>query len=385
MRFFLRGETVTVKAGYRSSITIPTAPTWRLLDADGRSVLTGTSTLNNQNQWTATVSLPLSYPVQIGVDEEMTLEFEGTDTRGRVQVATTTMYLHSAVEEWRSYGLLIQAGAVELKESAVFPSVPTSVVLKILEGYGDASLPLRGNITVTNPTFSFFTSSGYAYDFTLPITTPITEHSGGMYPFQLQVTANFSGGKTDTITKPVYVLTRRILNLVTSLKRFLDKARIQELDQNLQWQDDEYVHFILEGCSYLNGIKDLTFWTPENFPTPLESYLVQAAAWTALNARYLAEGMTSFEFNGANTQLTYNRREAIQVKMDELRSVLDTNFLIAKTAAIRRFGVGTAPAGAVGITPNRVGSIGVQLGPNTNRSGFYNRNRSQGSSGTWRF
>jgi hypothetical protein len=258
-----------------------------------------------------------------------------------------------------------------LLDTVFYPSVPTSIEYSLREGYGEGAVLYSG--TMSNPAFSSVTSQGYAYSISLPITTPLVKQSGGMFPYQFHVKAYFSSGPADFLVKPVYVLTPLVGTHVNSLMRYLDKARIKELDPSLQYSPEEMVHFLIEGINYINSVGTPSMYTLDAMPPTLYSLLVYAAAFAALNARYLAEGMNSFEFTGANTQLSFNRKEVLQTKMSELQSMLDTQLPNAKKAAIVSFGPGTAPEAAIasGMTMRRkLGSIGLTVGPTTNSSRF---------------
>lgn len=362
-----KGETRQFSVKFPSNLT--ETPSWTLFDEDDTLVFSGVASLGSDGRWNATITVPTTTRLNNG-EETWTLEFEATTTANRQLARQIELTVHDNVDTWRAFGLSFRPNASSLDDIVVYPDQPSRISILLRDGYDAGNMNIASTI-LTNPSPLSSTSNGYAYRISLPLSgVSLSTQSGGYYPYQFEVTAGFPTAPDDVNVKPVYLMTPSVITQVISLKRYLDKARLDEIDPNLQWGDEELVHFLMEGVQYINSVKDLSFWTIANIPPPLYSPLLMSAAWHALNARFIAEGMVNFDFQGSNTQLSFNRRDAIQTKMDELRSVLDNNLIPTKTAAFRTYGPGVAPPGINGATQKAIGSLGVAYTPNLNRTYF---------------
>lgn len=378
----IKGETATLAMRMPSEVVSP--PSWTLYDRNAVEVLTGFADQQTNNMWSATITVPPT-AVLVGGEETWELEFSSMPGLGRSITKSLFVTVTDAFDQWQSHGLLYKAGAASIKHTLFYDSLPSSIVLALNEGYDTEDATPLFEQTLTDPTAASVTSRGYAFSVSLPV-TGISKNSGaGRYPYQLSVTATFADLPNDEAVIPVYVMTPQIARYVNDLTRYLDKARLVEVDANLQWATDELVHYVLNGVEYINGVKEPSFWSVHDIPIQLQGYVSMAAAWVALNARFLAEGMTNFEFQGSNTQLNFNRRDAVQTKMDELRSVLEGALPQAKTATIRTYGAGVPPSGLPGVGKrSSPGRLGVGYGPMINRSNWPTLGVGSGSNGRWR-
>lgn len=152
---------------------------------------------------------------------------------------------------------------------------------------------------------------------------------------------------------------------------YLDKARLIEVDPTLQWRDEELAIALISGIDHINNHPTVyTFWTVEDIPTPIHSAVEKAAAFYALNTRYLAEGFNAFEFQGLSTSLSMDRRETITYKIEELKAYLDTNLTNMKSLAIATFGKGTPDQSVTTASKDHRALLVTQPSPVHNRYGY---------------
>ena len=370
----IKGETAVVSIKFPTTAAIIGAPTWALFDWNGNELLTGVASQNAEGVWSASITIPTTMPIP-GGEGELTLEFVGAAGDGTRYIRSKAIVVVDTADQWRDFGMLYSVGAPAITDFVFFDAQPTTITMTLREGYGSAPIPVA-SVTTSPSLYDVVTTAGFGYKMVLPIASGlVTDMSGGLYPYQLVTEATFaqnSGRPPVTQIIPVQVVTPQLVTYMNTLKRFLDKARLDEIDPNLQWHDEELAHFVLEGVNLLNGMGDTTFWTVKQWPSTLLSHLWQAAAFIALNARFLAEGLNAFEFQGSNTQLSFNRRDVVQTKMDELNNLLNQHFPTAKSAAIRAFGKGNPPPGASlpALVAGNIGIIGIARSPNNNYTFF---------------
>lgn len=367
---YLKGETTRIRTKFPSKVTVSGQPTWTLYDWDDDPLANGVATFTSDRMWEAEFTLPKNLSIPDG-EQELLLEYTAIDAKGGTHTRSKTILVVDGLAQWQDFGVLVHSGSSVVDTTVFFDAQATGITLTLREGYGDTPIVLSTQtVAGTNLVYDTVTSIGFGYNRSLTLGAPLVNQSqGGMVPYQLVIEATFAAPrKPKIIIKPVYVLTPKMVTLVTAMSRYLDKARLDDIDKALQWSEEEMLHFLVQGINFINGIGEASFWTLSIYPPNLQNHLFMAASWEALNARFLAEGMNSFEFQGANTQLTFNRRDAIQTKMDELRGVLDQYLPAAKAAAIRTFGPGVAPPGSMPVAQNGLGVLGVALGPMTNRT-----------------
>lgn len=384
LKSLIKNETAVITTRFPSNVVIAGSPTWRLMTWNDLELLTGTASLNGSGVWSASVTVPKNLIIPNG-EAELTVEFIATDTTGKGHIRSKVLSVIDVADDFQDYGIMYRAGDTSVDTMVFYDIQPTTITTTLREGYGDSPIVIATN-TISPGTngYDVLTSKGYGYNVTVPIAADrIKDQSGGVWPYQYVIEATFAGGRPKAYDiQPVEVMTPQIVMYVNSAMRLLDKARLTEIDQTLQWHEEEMAHFVLEGVSYLNGMGDVTYWTSSKWPSSLLSHLKHATAFIALNARYMAEGLNSFEFQGSNTQFSFNRQQVIQTKMEEMRSLIDQQFLTAKSAAIRAYGKGNAPPGITPVGTQNLGNLGLAFGPNTNRTYYYTGYR-PGS--TWRY
>lgn len=374
LKTLVKNETAVISTKFPESMV--GAPTWRLLTWNDDELLTGTASLNGSGLWSASITVPKALVIPNG-EAELTIEFIGVGVSSKTHVRSKTVSVVDAVDDWQNVGLLYNTGGTILETYAFYDVEPVSITATLREGYGATPINVASSLVTLAPgAYSVLTSKGYGYKVSLPMTPGrVTDQSGGIYPYQFVIEAAFNsnlGRTADMVILPVQVVTPQIIYYVNSAMRLLDKARLDEIDPSLQWHDEEMVHFVLEAVNYLNGLGAESYWTAAAYPPTLLNHLSTATAMLAIQSRLLAEGLTSFEFQGSNTQLSFNRQPALQNAMDTLNARLEQHWPTAKSAALRAFGKGNPPPGMSTAPGMNLGWNGFALGPTTNRTYYAN-------------
>lgn len=366
-----KGEQVTIAVAFKDKSTGLAAnfvnpPTWTLYNEDDKVIQTGTA-LAAGSKWTATFTIPTNYVVDEG-SEDLEIEFYGTDAKKRSYSRAKAITLLDEHEGFKPLGLVYSLLTPEpLIDTIILPKPAVdSIQATIFTPFDSPKFIMP---TITNPTHIQKTSEGYLFEVTLDINDELATSVAYNDPMLLSITAKMTGvGKAHNEIHPVYVLNAKLARLANSMEQFLNKAQLREIDPSLQWHLSEYLHYLQEGMKHINSIGEpSTFWNLNAYPSSMQQYLLYAALLHALNARYLAEGFNAFQFNGLNTTLDFDRREAITYKIEEMKEFLQ-NLPAAKAAAVNSFGVGTPPADS-GETAGAAANssvLGVQISPVTN-------------------
>lgn len=371
-----KGQPVTLSFSFKKNgqfAVFTNPPIWALFTSAGKRLQTGTAVSNGTN-WEASITVPLGFLLPDSGIEILSFEATGIDNKNRSFSYSKEIEL---VEESNSYvptGVVYNmlSSSQPLTDSFILPYQQVAeLVVSLKTPFDDDVFP--PTIT-TNVQASNITSNGYNFIFTVgrPVFPYIYND-----PFLLVIEAKKDVDTTIPHIEihPVYVLNARTATLANSLEQYLNKARLEEIDPSLQFSTADYLHYIYEGIKIINAKDEGTFWTIKDLPLNLQQYLFAAAAWTALNARYLAEGQNAFEFQGMNTSLNYNRNESISTKMQEQQGYLDNGLSAAKKSAIARVGKGTPPPGSTNQNLNlaNVGLTRIGGSMLTGRYGRVNR------------
>lgn len=146
----------------------------------------------------------------------------------------------------------------------------------------------------------------------------------------------------------VYTPHFRELKWINDAKTYLDLLRIDDIQSRLRITPEIMMPFVGLALDRINGIGTATNWNVITMPNNLDYALQMCLRHEYINARYIAEGLSTFEFQGASTQLTSDRTQVWQTKMDEIQSWLNDNLEKLKNNVIR---AGSPGAIAFGRSP----------------------------------
>lgn len=370
-----KGEAVTVAVSFKDSrsglaVSFPNPPRWAIYNEDDEVLVSGIATANG-TKWQASFTVPPTYVVEDG-EEELEIEFTGTDANKKAYSRGKTMILLDENEEFKPLGLVYSLlSPAPIVDSIILPKSSVEWIrATVFTPYNSPKYTLPPS---SNPQYKQKTSAGYMFEFSLDINDELAGSSAYNDPMLLAIDAKMTGvAQVHSEIHPIYVLTAGGARLVNSMEQFLNKAQLREIDKALQFHTSEYLHYLQEGMKHINGIGDpATFWNLDKYPGSMQQFLTAAGIMYALNARYLAEGFNAFQFNGLNTTLDYDRREAITYKIEELKDFITSNLPTAKAAAVNSYGIGTPPAdsGETAGAAANYSVLGIQLSPVTNFRG----------------
>lgn len=348
--------TVGVRFSNRGSPAVfSNPPKWVIYNSNEQTVLSGAAQPNG-NVWEATFTISKNYIVN-GGKETLVLQFTGYDDRGASYTTDKELAISDLTDDFKPDGVfynLVTGSAI--KDTITLPYETAQIAIAVTNQYDAAPI---ASVIQYESTSSGGNASGYVHDLTIPAFEVVKN----IYIHPHQIIINYGETTlTDLEIHPLYLMDARAMNYYTSIKLYLDKARLVEIDPSLQWHITEILQSILEGYRYINGSPpEGTFWNSTSMPSTLDSFLVWAAILYALNIRYLAEGLNKFEFTGLNTQLNYDRTEALAFKISEMQSLLE-KLPDAKKSAIVIGGKGDTPPGE---TNRRLASV-AQLGLSMN-------------------
>jgi hypothetical protein len=364
----IKGNQYSIPARFTrqgSPATFIQPPVWTLYNEAENELLTGAATQSGNN-WLATFTVPSNYVVP-GGKEEMTVQFFGTDNRGREYTVDKALTLVDEQDGYKPDGIVydMMVGDSIRDTLTTNTSSITNVLIRVFDPFG---VQVGDAVSVSSMNASSRNSAGYVYNFTIPAL--VIDKNKSLDPFNViyKYTAN---GQTESESHPLYVLDYRTTNMIHGMRQLLDKAKLQEIDPSLQWHDPEFIQAVFEGIRYVNGSPpEITYWNLSDIPSSMEKYVQAAAAIHALNGRILAEGLNTFDFTGLNTQLNYNRTEALIGLRDYLQSYLE-NLPLAKKSAIATAGPGTPPPGEIdNRLLNNTGVLAIGVNPMNNAYGY---------------
>lgn len=357
-------------------VSFQSAPRWNLLNDNGDTIQTGTAQSGSNGEWTAVFTIPTDYePLGGTPDEDMILEVFGTDTNRKERSTERELHMIDFADDYLPEGVVWFKGQ-PLTDVLVTSKPITTLSATIQNGAGEGVLTIP---SVTRGTARQVRNTSDVPDRfdvgSKAITTWQTEVTlSGAFdlpestvPYLIYYTITTADG-VEQVVHQLFWTNNRVINLMMRLRSYLDKARLTEIDPNMQWSDNELVAATYEGLQYVNGYEPMTtYWRQSDLPMPLDSYWMYASAHYLLNTRYLAEGMTKFNFTGLNTTLDNDRTEALVYKIDELTTRLQmlTN---AKKSAITSEGKGMADPTATSTVGSRsIGLLGLSINPTNNR------------------
>lgn len=346
------------------AIDFPSPPSWILVNSAGKTLLSGTASPDG-TKWKAIFTVSKSYIVPNG-SEQLTVEFNGLSAKGREYTTNVDITLEDLADAFSPYGIVYSLISSSKLIDTVFTD--TEEIFHIKYKIYGANETILDTLEFSNLAYNTKTRKGYQYNLDLgrPDLAAGLIASSALLGI-LEITTE---DLADPITEvhPIYVVNAKIAGYCNTLKQYLDKAQLREIDPSLQFHMAEFVHHLIEGARYLNSLPGtLTYWTVDDCPMQLSQYMIYAAAHSLLNARYMAEGFNAFNFTGANTSLEFDRRDTISYKIDELGNLL-AGALNAKTTAIK---AGVSPG--TNTDPNSAGSraavgvLGLTINPMTNR------------------
>lgn len=349
------GQNFQVSAEFRDDANIAVAGTlpasYKIFTHNSQLVVSGSAAQSGTNPalWSANVVIPSSAPVAAGNDK-YTIEWRLVATNGSVYKTTDSFSVLSPVDfdDLENDRILLEGG--ELNDAMKLPAyiVPTSLHVSVIREDNTivyASSELIGSADLT--TTQVQDEKIYQFD-TLETSSLLTVGDTGISPYIIKWSYTVNGRTSDEFHF-VFVINARTLNIINQLRRTIDKARSEHPNPVLRYTDVDLVAYIMQGLSLINGLKpNITNWDFNTLPAALHLGLVQAAAYCALSAQYLAEGQAAFDFSGQAISLNVDRTQYIDAALGRIMDFINDKIPATKKMLLRS---------------SSMGILGVNVGP----------------------
>jgi hypothetical protein len=362
---------------------------------NGLKVLSGTATqdLANPAHWTTSITIPQTAPITTdGQYYNIIWVASGQTTKFSQQQSFSVVNPNNAGQfEATVIALLNQPFNIDLV--LPYPNIKTLAV-QILNGQSTVVYAMPGLST----TPSFQNGSQYIYramvtdpnvlaalgNGTLPPTAtspvvggpyayaasnnnggvaPYNYNSGynygppslGLEPYMIYITYTDPYGNQQIELQPLYICNTLCVQTMNAVRNFVDRIRNYDNIPQLRIDEKTLVEFTVQGLMRVNATPpQQIYFTFNQMPGQFHFYVQKAACIELLQAQYLAEGMTAFNFSGMSVQLDSDRTQYIATIVDGLRT--DMEQLVTAKKNYARSGGGSGS----------MGTINIVWGPNTN-------------------
>ena len=324
------GTTVIVEHEFVDSSGRPVkgTVTYAIYDMKGNFVNEGRPIQHTSQvtSWRATITIPDTALV-CGPGEKYKLVWT-MENNGKVVYTATELFTVVFFEDNLATELDI-VYVVNSKQSCydrlVLPATmkPVQMQVRLMWPCSDVGAELARFNVSTKPSFQTTDSSVYEMQVELPIT-----HDNDGMPYILEWAYRLHGRKRIyTEYHFLYAVSYPTIRHINNLRRLIDKARNEDINRNLQFTDVDMSHYLRMGLLEMNAFPpQATYWNFINLPAQVEGYLTKFSGVEALRAQALAEGLSSFDFQGQAVSLSIDRTQYYQTLTDQLKSDIDSNF-----------------------------------------------------------
>lgn len=140
-----------------------------------------------------------------------------------------------------------------------------------------------------------------------------------------------------TTVQALRVAEQTFWGFAPSLRMLIDKVQ-KRSGLVYAYSDSDLYEYMVRGWGMVNGMPPIaTQWSMGGYPMNMgfEEFALLAAGFWGLQAQYLAEGESMFNFSGASTTLDVDRTGVYDAAMSRMRDYLTENLPKAKTNWIR--------------------------------------------------
>lgn len=360
-------------------LTLIGGAVYTIFAPNGMKVMTGVGTqdVNNPAHWTADITIPTTAPIS-NYGEYYTLQWIGNSAAKNINSAATKVVQSEKflVQETDNVDP-IDTSVVTLSNS------PFTITLvspyNYLKTFSARVINTAETVLITqvvqadsNGQILPISQNGSQFIYQIPITTAtdlskvaltstvgnqgwtgnaIKNLNPGVLPYAIYLNFTDPAGNQQTELQFMYVANTLVLQLMNNVRSFVDKIKNWDNIPQLRYTERDLMQFLISGLMRFNAENpaQVAFAFP-NLPTSFYMYVEKCAQYELLQAQYLAEGMTSFEFSGMSTSLTSDRTQYIATLIDNLKTDIDKISLLKKNFA----------------RSSSVGSLNAIYGPNMN-------------------
>ena len=361
----IRGQTAEAQAYFRhrdGSIIVGMGDpvTWVIRDWDNNLIISGNALQDivDPSLWTADIIIPTNAPIPTNLGQRYQILWELPLDEGSVSVIERFEVVPGG--DPINYVKTSDVLAVRnkpLQDTLMLPDeiVPDSLNYQVQDLMGTTILEEDS----TGSQADRVVNGVYLYDFQSneEQTTAISNQFGGIMPFVGSWEYQLPNESTSYEFHSIYVIDIRIIAFIQQLRQMVDRANMRDIHEFLTFTDADLMHHLVRGLSYINAHPPIqTNYTFIDLPHQLHDLLLVASAMRALQAQYLAEGMTTFDFQGLGVQLSTERTQYIQTLADNYNSDLQDRLRPVKRGLTRASGPGIL---AISVTPITGFSINV--------------------------
>jgi hypothetical protein len=304
--------------------------TWALNTNEGLTIISGSASQDDFDPsiWHATLAIPDELPI-LPYGQLYRLIWTLTATNGANWNNTDSIAAQAPDEPPDQPLGLVIVNDIAMDDTLLVPVALGSYQHSVLDNEGN--IVWQGSVNTAPSPLVY--EGGFAYTDTIPAQN-LYERGN---PYWIRWLYNVEGYPSHITQYPLWLMVPRAWGHIAELKSQLDKIRDQDIDANLRWSDAELMQHLYTGLNHVNASPPHhTNWGLDNSPHILDIAIRKAAQLSAIEARYLAEGMTAFEFTGQSTNLTIDRTQYLSAVMGDLTSWLEANLANYKRNAIRR-------------------------------------------------
>jgi hypothetical protein len=219
-------------------------------------------------------------------------------------------------------------------------------------------------------------TGGYVYYYNIPANT-LTSNKQYLAVWDITETV---ASVVNTVVQKIQVVYFPVLTKISQLRMLIDKVQ-KQTGRLHAYEDADIIGYLTEGLKLINSIFPITSYTETNVHSSLDFYWTIAAAWYGLNAQYLLEAETAFNFSGQTVTLDSDRTGYLDTQLARLWDLLNTQLPKLKMKLVRGQSLGTVSvrpyAGCnLVIAQPLLSSLEQMLGFSLSswfRSGSYNR------------
>jgi hypothetical protein len=342
-----------------------------------------TQDFTNPAHWTATIAIPSNAPIT-NSGQYYTLQWiANTNTTKQIQTQQFNVGQPGQPDQTDASVVAIQNMPFDIDLVLPFSSIQT-LSLRIIDSSETVIVTMTGLPVLP------VSQNGQQFIYRIPITSTqvlgalaVTNNTGyatqdnsapnilvaaprgvgygygnpgfGLLPYMAYVNYTDPQGGQNYELQPIYICSTLMIQLMKNVQNFIDILRNNDTIPQLRVTEGKLVHFLINGLLRFNAEPPQQInYNFATLPPMFQFYVQKAACYEFLQALYLGEGMTAFNFSGMGVQLDSDRTQYIVSLMDSVRADLDKIQLVKKNFA--KSGGGTG----------QIGSIGTTLGPNFN-------------------
>lgn len=383
MSAFLQGIGTVVAgtfASARLSMSVPASldvvdatAVWELLDARGQIWTCGEPvSLSIEASQTAPDQKTVRTEVQIAVPSNLPANDQGTTYQLRWTIQTRAAQPMYAFENFVVQPPFVQAQGAS--DSIELNGDTAIVQLRLPVPYANVELECyRGNARIA-PARS--------------ARSPVPDADGWVYVGELQP-QEYGGSSLDPLiviwsywnngetkqreTTQLFIATPVILDAVKDMQTWLNRAYADSgIQPGTVFQPSDYIKHLRFGRDAFNAAVKPTGFTMTAAAGPLRWFWINYSCVAAARAQYLAEGMKTFNYAGATTQLDIDRTPFWDQLATSLESQLDQQVKPFKDNLAKIGALGGDGSNTTALRPGAVGCIGVTLhGASPQRGGLF--------------